>query len=68
MTIPADAVMERVLRRDTSADPADKVISAQAAMSVVEESLRNADGVIDGYLCLRKPTAYVVPLTPVRRS
>lgn len=66
MTIPADAVMERVLRgADTSADPAGEVISAQAALAVVEEALRNADGVIDGYLCMRKPTAYAVPMTPV---
>lgn len=66
MAIPSDAVMDRVLRgEDTSGDSVEEVASAQAALVVINEALRNADGVIDGYLCMRKPTAYAVPLNPV---
>lgn len=66
MLIPADAVMDKVLRgADTTGEDAEQVTSALAALAVVEEALTNADGVIDGYLCMRKPTPYVVPLSPV---
>ena len=58
--------MDSVLRgADTSsADPA-QVASAQAALVVIEKALNDAGSVIDGYLRLRKPTPYVVPLSPV---
>lgn len=66
MIIPADAVMDAVLRAaDTSAMPAADVASAQAALVVVEKALTDADQVIDGYLLLRKPTPYTLPLDPV---
>lgn len=66
MLIPADAVMDKVLRgSDTSGDDIDQVANAQAALVVVNEALGNADGVIDGYLRMRKPRPYTVPLNPV---
>lgn len=66
MPIPADAVMDAVLRGgDTSAmDPA-VVAVAQDALVVIDTALGDADQVIDGYLRMRKPTPYTVPLNPV---
>ncbi len=66
MIIPADAVMDIVLRgQDTTGQDADQVAAAQAALVVVQNALANADGLIDGYLRLRKPRPYPVPLNPV---
>ena len=64
--IVADDLMEATLRgADRSAfDPAAVEI-ADAALVVVTQALQAADGLIDGYLVMRKPTPYVVPLNPV---
>lgn len=64
--IVADDLMEAVLRAGDLAgfDPADVAV-ATAALEHIEEALRNADGVIDGYLRMRKPRPYTVPLDPV---
>lgn len=66
MPIVDDALMDVVLRGgDTSAYlPAD-VDQAQAALVVIEKALTDATEVIDGYLLMRKPTPYTVPLNPV---
>lgn len=66
MRIPADAAMDAALRGgDLSAFPAEDQASAAAALDVVETALGDADQVIDGYLRLRKPAPYTVPLNPV---
>ena len=64
--IVADDLMEAVLRGGdvTGFDPADVVVATQALVHI-QEALRNADGVIDGYLRMRKPRPYTVPLAPV---
>jgi len=64
--IVADDLMEAVLRGvDVGGfDPADVAVATQALVHI-EEALRNADGVIDGYLRMRKPRPYTVPLDPV---
>ena len=64
--IVSDALMEATLRNeDRSAfDPADVAI-ADEALVVVTLALQAADGLIDGYLVMRRPTPYVVPLNPV---
>lgn len=66
MPIPADAVMDAVLRNGSLVgfDP-DQVAAAQAALVVINTALESADQVIDGYLVMRKPTPYTVPLDPV---
>lgn len=66
LPIVADDLFEAVLRgEDTSAFPAGDVANANEALAVVVRALTDADGVIDGYLALRKPVAYTLPLDPV---
>ena len=62
----SDALMEAMLRgEDTSGyDPADVEIATDALLHV-ETALHDADQVIDGFLRLRKPRPYEVPLNPV---
>lgn len=64
--VVADALMEAVLRgQDTSGyDTADVDIARQALLHV-ETALHDADQLIDGYLRMRKPRPYQVPLAPV---
>lgn len=61
-----DALFEATLRGQdrSSYDPADVAI-ADLALAHVEKALTDADGVIEGYLSLRKPTPYTLPLSPV---
>lgn len=64
--IVADDLMDATLRgADRSGFDPDDVAIADQAMAVVSEALANADRVIDGYLAMRKPTAYTLPLNPV---
>ena len=66
LRIPADVVMDAVLRgADTSALDPDEVAAAGAALVVIERALKSADALIDGYLRMRKPVPYTVPLAPV---
>lgn len=66
LRIPVDAAMDAVLRGgDLSGFAGEDVASAQAALVVVQTALSAADQVIDGYLQLRKPTPYTLPLNPV---
>lgn len=64
--IVADDLMEATLRGEDRSGfaPAD-VAAADEALGVVEKALTDADGVIDGYLVMRKPVPYTVPLDPV---
>lgn len=64
--IVADDLMEATLRGESRSvfDPADVAI-ADEALAVITTALEAADGLIDGYLVMRKPTPYVVPLNPV---
>ena len=63
--IVADDLMEATLRGSDRAGfaPADVAV-ADEALVVIEQALTDADGVIDGYLVMRKPVAYSVPLDP----
>lgn len=66
MPIPTDAVMDAVLREGSTVGmDADEVAAAQAALVVILKALADAAGVIDGYLRVRKPVPYTVPLDPV---
>lgn len=66
LRIPADEVMDAVLRgADTTAMDPDDVAAAQAAVVVIGRALDSADALIDGYLRMRKPVPYTVPLSPV---
>ena len=64
--IVTDALMEATLRDgDRSAfAPADIAI-ADEALAVIAGRLQEASELIDGYLVMRKPVAYTVPLNPV---
>ena len=64
--VVADALLEATLLEGdrTAFDPADTAV-ADEALAVIIAALVSADEVIDGYLVMRKPTAYVVPLNPV---
>lgn len=64
--IISDELMEATLRGEDRSgfDPAE-VALADDALVHITEALVNADGVIDGYLRVRKPTPYTVPLDPV---
>lgn len=63
--IVADDLMEAVLRgEDTSAFAPTEVAIALEALVHINQALTDADGVIDGYLRMRKPVPYVVPLVP----
>ncbi|XAI95402.1 hypothetical protein [Leptolyngbya phage Lsp-JY19] len=64
--VVADDLFEATLRGEdrSSFDPADVLIADEALAHVVN-ALNDATGVIDGYLSLRKPVAYGLPLSPV---
>ena len=64
--IVADDLMEATLRGESRSAfaPADVAI-ADEALAVITRALLDADGLIDGYLVMRKPTPYAVPLNPV---
>lgn len=61
-----DALMEAVLRGEdlSGFDPAAVEVASDALVHI-EKALTDADGVINGYLQLRKPQPYPVPLDPV---
>lgn len=64
--IVADALMEATLRgEDRSSFDAPDIAVADAALAHIEKALADADAVIDGYLRVRRPAPYVVPLDPV---
>ncbi len=64
--IVADDLMDATLRgADRSAWLPDDVLVADEALAVITSALLDAEGVINGYLVMRKPVAYVVPLNPV---
>lgn len=66
MSIPSDEVMDAVLRgTSTTGFDVGEVAAAQAALVVINNALQAASEVIDGYLVMRKPTPYIVPLDPV---
>lgn len=62
----ADDLMEATLRDEDRSgfDPADVAVADEALVHVIK-ALTDAGDVIDGYLALRKPVAYVLPLNPV---
>ncbi len=61
--IVADDLMDATLRDgDRMAFDAADVAVADQALAVVQRALQDADGVIDGYLRMRKPVPYTVPL------
>lgn len=64
--VVADDLMEATLRGTdrTGFDPADVAV-ADEALAHVERALQDADSLIDGYLVMRKPRPYTVPLNPV---
>lgn len=66
LPIVADDLFEAVLRGESTSgfDPVD-VANAAEALVVVTRALGDADAVIDGYLALRKPVPYTLPLDPV---
>lgn len=64
--IVADGLFDlTLLGEDRSAFDPDDIAIADRALAHVIKALSDADGVIDGYLRMRKPVAYVVPLDPV---
>ncbi len=64
--IVEDELFEVVLReQDTSGFNPSEVAVAIAALGVVEQALIDAGSVIDGYLAMRKPKPYPLPLNPV---
>ena len=64
--IVADDLMEATLRlADRSAFDSVDVAVADEALAIITRALLDADGLIDGYLVMRKPTPYAVPLNPV---
>ena len=64
--IVADDLFDLTLRGADRLDfDQDDIQVADEALAHVVKALVDADGVIDGYLRLRKPTPYVVPLDPV---
>lgn len=64
--IVADALMEATLRgEDRSAFSVGEIAIADAALVHIEKALGDADGIIDGYLRIRKPVPYTVPLDPI---
>ncbi|WP_374607114.1 gp436 family protein [Thermomonas sp.] len=66
MPIPSDEAMDAVLRgTSTVGMDADEIEAAEAALVVVNNALQAASELIDGYLVMRKPTPYTVPLSPV---
>lgn len=66
LAIVSDEAMDAALRGgDMSGFPADEQTAAAEALAHVTKALTDADAVIDGYLIMRKPTPYTVPLNPV---
>lgn len=66
LAIASDGAMDAALRGTSLAGfEAEDQDAAVAALVVVNKALADADGVIDGYLRMRKPTPYAVPLDPV---
>lgn len=64
--IVADDLFDLTLRgEDRSGFPPADVAIADEALDVVEKALTDADGVINGYLRMRKPVPYTLPLDPV---
>lgn len=64
--IVADALMDASLRGDDrSSYPAADVSVADEVMVVVSHYLQEADSIINGYLSMRQPAPYPVPLRPV---
>lgn len=64
--IIGDELMEATLRgQDRSGFEAEAVAVADDALVHVLQALADATAVIDGYLRLRKPVAYALPLSPV---
>jgi len=60
------ALMEATLRGAArSSWSAQDIAVADEALVVVERALQDADGLINGYLVMRKPVPYAVPLDPV---
>lgn len=64
--VVADDLMEATLRYEDRSgfDSADVAVADEALVHVIK-ALTDASDVIDGYLKLRKPVAYTLPLTPV---
>lgn len=64
--VVADELFEATLRgEDRSSFDSAEVLIADEALTHVLSALSDATGVIDGYLSLRKPVAYPLPLAPV---
>lgn len=64
--IVGDALMEATLRgEDRTAFPPADVAIADEALAVIEAQLQAASNLIDGYLVVRKPVPYTVPVSPV---
>jgi len=64
--VVADDLFEATLRdEDRSGWPPADVAIADEALAHVVKALTDADGVINGYLSLRKPRPYTLPLNPV---
>lgn len=64
--VVADDLFEATLRgADRSSYAAADIAIADDALVHVLRALADADGVIDGYLSLRKPKPYALPLNPV---
>lgn len=62
----ADDLFEATLRgEDRSAFLPQDIAIADDALVHVTRALTDADGVIEGYLSLRKPQPYTLPLSPV---
>jgi phage gp36-like protein len=64
--VVSDELFEAALRGEDLSrfDPADVAVAGEAQARVVA-ALVSADGVIEGYLALRKPHPYALPLNPV---
>ena len=61
----AAGLLDALLRgQDVGAWPADDVAAAQRALARIDQAVRDADAVIDGYLAKR---GYALPLQPVHR-
>ncbi len=61
-----DALMEATLRgEDRSAFVPAEVAIADEALAIIQRRLQQASSLIDGYLVMRKPVPYAVPLSPV---
>lgn len=62
----ADDLMDATLRgTDRSAFAPEDTAIADLALATINAALRDADAVIDGFLGMRKPVPYTLPLNPV---